>query len=440
MSDEGAFDADVIVVGAGIAGLGAARVLAERGARVLVVEARDRVGGRLLSHKVDGGQVVELGAEFVHGRSPELWKLIEEARVETVERDGAMLRQEGPGKLTRDDDEEDEFAGPLEELEDCDSEDETFASWVARKEFEPWQKHTLKSYVEGFNAADANVIGIRALGVQEKAEDEIEGDRAWHVRGGYAQLAEYLERRVKDAGGEVRLSREVLAVRWRKGDVEVETNRCGLLRARKCIVTLPLGVLQQVNDEGGVRVAPEPRAIAQARRMAMGDAVRFTMVFREAWWLASKAVDEESLARMSFLFTLGETPTVWWTPHPEREQFPTITGWAGGPRARELQGKSAGELGQAACDQLAGVFGLPAERVHAALLSTHTHDWKNDQYSCGSYSYVPAGALDASAAMSEPEAETMYFAGEHTDTTGNWGTVHAALISGLRAAAQVLEG
>ena len=72
------------------------------------------------------------------------------------------------------------------------------------------------------------------------------------------------------------------------------------------------------------------------------------------------------------------------------------------------------------------------------LAATYTHNWRDDPYSCGSYSYVPAGGLDASAAMTEPEAGTLFFAGEHTDTSGHWGTVHAALRTGLRAARQVL--
>jgi len=67
---------DVLILGAGMAGLTAARALAERGIRVCVLEVRPRVGGRILSQKVEGGGTVELGAEFVHGRAPELWALI----------------------------------------------------------------------------------------------------------------------------------------------------------------------------------------------------------------------------------------------------------------------------------------------------------------------------------------------------------------------------
>ena len=87
-------DTHVLVVGAGMAGLSAARVLAERGYRVLVLEAQNRIGGRIFTKRV-GGEVIELGAEFVHGRPPELVALIEEAGLTLVERTGSWVRNVG---------------------------------------------------------------------------------------------------------------------------------------------------------------------------------------------------------------------------------------------------------------------------------------------------------------------------------------------------------
>jgi len=348
-----------------------------------------------------------------------------------------MLREEWGGGVAEDDPQDEAMFEPLEALEDFEGEDVAFADWLATSDVPEDERAALTGYVEGFNAADAARIGVKALGVQQKAEDAIEGDRAWHVLGGYGQLAEYLTARVKELGGEVRVGWEAVAVRWHAGDVEVETNR-GVVHARRCIVTLPLGVLQVVNDEGCLRMAPEPAAISQARRLEMGHAVRFTMMFRSRWWERAGLLDKEKLAAMSFLFTFQRRVRVWWTAHPEPEALPALTGWVGGPRARELEGKSAGELGRAACAELAGVFGVAEELVRWELVATYAHDWSGDVYARGAYSYVPAGALDAPSAMTRPEADTLFFAGEHTDMTGHWGTVHAAIRSGLRAAAQVL--
>jgi monoamine oxidase len=431
-------DIDVIILGAGMAGLVAARTLAERGLRVCVLEAKQRVGGRVMSQKVDGGGTVELGAEFVHGRAPELWALIGEVGAKTVERDGSMLREQQGGGLVEDDPQDESMFEPLEQLEDFTGDDKTFADWLAASDVDEKVRPALMAYVEGFNAADARRISVHSLGAQQKAEDETSGDRSWHVVGGYAQLADYLAVRVKELRGEVRLGYEVLSLRWSAGKVFVDTTQeeC---TAPQCIVTLPLGVLQRVNRLAGIRMDPEPRAIAQARRLEMGHASRFTMVFRDRWWEPSAMLEPETLRAMSFFFTSSRLPPVWWTSHPEAEALPALTGWAGGPRSSAFEGKTAEQLGDEACATLAKIFAVHEEIVRAALVATYTHDWATDPFAQGAYSYVPVGAMDASAAMTQPEAETIFFAGEHTDVTGNWGTVHAAIRSGLRAAAQILK-
>jgi monoamine oxidase len=424
-------NAEVIVIGAGMAGLTAARALAERGVRVLVLEARERVGGRVFSQRAEGA-VVELGAEFIHGRAPELWALIDEARVVTTERDGTTLRAEFGGGIAEDDPQDDGMFETLEELRDYDGPDQNFAEYLKSKSMEPEERAALLGYVEGFNAADARRIGISGLGVQQTAEDATEGDRAWHVRGGYSQLAEYLAARVVELGGEISLGEVVRSVEWERGSVRVATD--AVYAATKCIVTLPLGVLQG----GRVKIVPEPAAIVEARRLAMGHVVRFTMVFRRRWWEdAPVAVAKHKLRDLSFLFTFAEVPRVWWTQHPEPEGV-MLTGWVGGPSSAALGGQSAEELGANACRTLAKIFGVAEEDVRTELIATHTHDWSGDPFSLGAYSYVPAGALDAPHAMTEPADDTLFFAGEHTDVTGHWGTVHAAIRSGLRAAEQVL--
>src|ERR1700744_3984129 len=128
-------DSHVIVIGAGIAGLAAARALTERGVAVTVLEARERVGGRVFTECADGA-TVELGAEFVHGRAPELWALIEEAGIETVERDGTMLRAEFGGGIVEDDPRDDGMFRTLEELREYAGPDQPFAEYLADKPME----------------------------------------------------------------------------------------------------------------------------------------------------------------------------------------------------------------------------------------------------------------------------------------------------------------
>ena len=404
---------DVIVIGAGMAGLAAARRLAEAGLSVLVLEATERVGGRIRTVR-DGEIVVELGAEFVHGRPAELWALIDEAGLATYERTGEFVG--GGGDETQDE--------TLEGLEDFAGEDCSFAEYVARLGLGEAERAREIGYVEGFNAADAREASVRALGVQQRAEDAIDGDRMWRVVEGYERVPEFLGERVEAAGGKILFGAVVETVRWGRDRVRVRTADERVYEAQACVVTLPLGVLQA----GSVAFEPAVASVMEpASRMRMGQVCRFTLVFKRRLW------DE----KVSFLLRPDALPGVWWTARPQEER--SLTGWVGGPRADELLGLGREALRERATGAAAKALGVDEKVVREALVGFHTHDWGVDRYARGAYSWVPVGGLDASAAMSEAVEDTLYFAGEHTDVTGHWGTVHAALRSGLRAAEQVLE-
>jgi len=421
---------DVVVVGAGMAGLTAARALGEGGLRVCVLEARDAVGGRIMTKRAEA-EVVELGAEFVHGRPPELWALIDEIGLESYERDGAQVGFED-GWLQDYSDELDDVFEPLEELEDWTGPDCSFAEFLDRKGIDGGRRWQMVGYVEGFNAADHGVISAASLGAQQKAEDATEGDRVFRVRDGYDRLPEYLAERVTELGGVVRLGHVVEEIRWSEGGAEIVTGM-GVFSARRVVVTLPLGVLQR----GSVRFTPPVDGVMDAAaKMRMGQVCRLTLVFRSRFW--QQLEPQPAMGRLSFLFTFEEMPRVWWTPHPEVSN--SITGWVGGPKAEELIRLSTEELARVAVRTLAKVMGLEEEAVRRELIECYTHDWEADEFARGAYSYVAAGGLGAPAAMAEPVAGTLFFAGEHTDVSGHWGTVHAAMRSGLRAAEQIWRG
>ncbi len=209
---------DVVVIGAGIAGLTAARTLAEAGVRVTVVEARPRIGGRILTHRV-GGETLELGAEFIHGRPPELWALITETGLDTYERDGSQVCfKNGSLKRCR---EEDSAFRLLEGLEEFKGPDVSFNQYVAGLDATEAQRASARSFVEGFNAADSNQISVASLGAQQKAEDSIEGDRLFYLSAGYDRLAQYLANRIVDYGGSIRLNSPVREIRWSPDSVEI---------------------------------------------------------------------------------------------------------------------------------------------------------------------------------------------------------------------------
>lgn len=416
----GDFSCDVVIVGAGVAGLAAARGLAEAGLSVVLLEASGRVGGRVRTVRMTGSNLpIGTGAEFVHGRPPELLAVIEEAGLTLYERGGAFYSYED-GRLRPTEWEESAF----DVLDDLPAEgDMPFNRFLQQKNLPPKIAARVTDYVEGFNAADARVIGTAALRKQQQAEEAMEGERVFRIREGYDRVPLFLLDRFLAAGGDVHLDTPVTEVKWSRGKVLVRTENSALpeLRAQRVVLAIPLGVLKVE----GIKISPLPEAASKAiDGLAMGPATRITLVFRERFW-------EEAAPGLSFLFASGEAVSVWWSASPEDSA--TLTGWIGGPRA--ATGPAGEALRDAAMLTLKKVFGR--EDLDSLLLDWCTHDWQRDPLALGAYSYVPVGALEASEKLAQGFEGTLYFAGEHTDTTGQWGTVHAALRSGLRVVRQV---
>jgi len=421
---------DVIVLGAGIAGLAAARALAEAGLAVLVLEARPHVGGRMhtlhIPDHVSGIEhAIELGAEFIHGRPPALLALLQEAGLAIYETAGEQLCfYDGSVQACPEDNPEDSSDALLRGMGQAaeQSGDMSFDAYLARSQATDQAtdqaRARARSYVEGFNAADASEIGIRGLVRQGAAEEAIEGHRAARVVRGYGALAEFVRDRALAAGTHLLLNTQVTRIEWRTGTCTVHGERGRQWSARQAVCALPLGVLQ------GAAVIFDPAGISfrALHSLRPGTVQRLVLQFKQPWWAGAQP-------RMRFLFAPAFLPSTWWTTAPKPS--PLLTGWIGGPSALRMTGKPLLEEALRTLDKIFGTSRQP-------LVAAHTHDWQLDPYSRGAYSYAPAGAADAYRALAEPVEHTLFFAGEHSDITGHPGTVHGALGSGLRAAQQVL--
>ena len=412
-----------------MAGLTAARRLAEAGRQVLVLEARDRVGGRIRTLRQED-QILELGAEFIHGHPPELWDLIQEAGLETYQIDGTDYCHRND-KLKKCDEQSEifKFLGGLEKWKGPDL---AFADYPPLDKLPPEKHEEIINYVQSFNAADYRQIGIHSLAVQQQAEEAIHGDELFRIRDGYDRLPEFLARKAREAGARIELRRPVERIDWRRGRIEVFARDGGELieiSASKAVIAVPLGVLQQF----GVAFDPLPKALVAANQLAMGPVRRFTLLFRERWWAEH---EDLKFPKLSFLFAHDAMPPVWWSAHPHEDR--TLTGWIGGPRSSAFDQCTREQVGDLACQELARVFSLPLDYLRGQLAFCATHDWQADPFAFGAYSYVPVRGLDSVLNLATPVENTLYFAGEHTDLTGHWGTVHAAIRSGERAARQVL--
>jgi monoamine oxidase len=268
----------------------------------------------------------------------------------------------------------------------------------------------------------------------------------FRVETGYAAIPNFLAEQFVRLGGHLMLDAPAQRVTWKRGTVAIavrdQGGRSSELQADRAVITVPLGVLQAETIE----FEPRPEQILfHAKRLVMGAAVRVILLFRKRFWIEQPRYSKQpeidrELKRLSFLLTPSELPTTWWTPMPHETSL--LTAWTGGPKAMSLLSKSGGS-GKALLNQclttLAKVFELSLADLEKLLVSWHVHDWQADEYSRGAYSFVPAGALDAPERMTHPVEDTLYFAGEHTDTSGHWGTVHAALAAGALAAGRILS-
>ena len=432
---------EVIIIGAGVSGLEAGRALAEAGRRVVILEARDRIGGRIWTRRIPlaGGAslAVELGAEFIHGLPEESWSLIREANLGTYELGGTSWSYSN-GRIHEG---SEQHRGTERVLDDMmqwmarqpSGADLSFAEYLKLTGVKGSAAQAASNYVEGFNAADQSRLSVAALVKQQHAEAAINTDRLFRLEEGYADIPTYLAERFVGAGGELKLGAPVTKITWRRGEVGVQFQDAGgvsQLRANRALITVPLGVLQAEVIE----FVPRPNAVLRhANRLAMGAAMRLILLFKEKFWTEHPD--------LSFLITPSERPSTWWTPMPH--ETPMLTAWAGGPKAASLlrliaSDGNAGALLDQALSTLARIFGRPLADLRSRLISWHLHDWQRDPYSRGAYSYVPVDAWDAPHQLRGPFEDTLYFAGEHTDTSGHWGTVHAALATGTAAAHQLL--
>jgi monoamine oxidase len=398
---------DVVVIGAGVAGLAAARELRRAGRSVAVLEARDRAGGRIHTLRLPGWPVpIEAGAEFVHGRPPTLLRLLGRAPREVRGsyylaglRKGDALWERVHEKL-----------GSIPSLRERSVAD-AFRTLRWRLRTSDEERWMAAAFVEGFNAAPLERASVKSITQQTAFAEKIGGYRIARLPRGYHRLVQRLER-----GLPVELHSPVEEVRWTRGRVLVRTARASY-QAERALITLPLGVLQ----ENAVRFDPPlPRWKTEAiSALAMGKVVKTALLFDEPLW-------PEDLA---FLLVRGAPVPTFWRPLPSRA--PVLIGWAASHNAEALRGRGAVA---AAVRSLRDA--LPGKRVKP--IDAQVFDWQRDRWSRGAYSWVPVGALKQQRALAAAVDDTLFFAGEATHFEGACGTVHGALDTGLRAAREIL--
>ncbi len=410
---------DIIIIGAGAAGLAAAQKLRQSGREALVLEARPRIGGRIWTDRTHSQ--VELGAEFIHGNNAATWQLVRPANLLTepwpwrgsggaevrrVARGGTLLAEEDPlaARVDRLFAQVEAYTGPersvLAEIERLTAGDDAVRPLIDHR-------------FACMEAADISRLNAAAL--REERELNSAGWENYRIAAGYDALPALLAQ-----GVNLRLEAAVAKIGWDEAGARLTLQTGERLQARQVIVTVPLGVLQAGDIEFEPELPPAKRQAIAA--LAMGPVTKLALWFKRQVWPG-----------FTFLVTDGMVLAWWITGTP---QLPALMGYIGGPAALALAQLGQDEAIAQARREARALFGAA---VDEAFVAGRMVSWAADPWSRGAYSYTPLGASTATRAeLAAPLQNTLFFAGEATLTNGHLATVHGAIESGWRAAAEVL--
>jgi len=432
---------DVVIIGAGVSGIAAASELRKSGLSVLILEARDHVGGRAWTrHEPDLSAPIELGAEFIHGRVPETFELLREVGKAALDTSGAHWRLRD-GKLVQNT--EDLFGSiqvALERSNVLKQPDISFDTWLSRSGeygLSPEAAAMARAFVEGFDAADPARVSAHFIAKEWGSGGMLDSPQ-FRPLGGYSSVLAALVGELDRENIRLQLQTVVREVRWRRGSVEIDAaflDQPFSVQATCAIVTLPLGVLQApAGATGTVRFVPGLDTKREAlQQLVFGPVLKLSLRFRTAFW---EKLDGGRHAGAAFFHSAATAFPTFWTSLPLRA--PLLTAWVAGPKAARLSMYEMPDIVRQAMDSLSTVFG-GRPQSEFELEAAYLHNWQTDPFSRGAYSYIAVGGGDARRTLAEPLEGTLFFAGEATDTEGEAATVTGALQSGARAAREVAE-
>ncbi|MGY3237551.1 MULTISPECIES: flavin monoamine oxidase family protein [unclassified Bradyrhizobium] len=414
----------IVIVGAGAAGLMAARELARGGKRVTILEARERCGGRIYPLPAsEFGYPADLGAEFVHGEAPLTRGLAREAALTVRTIGGAQWSFDGTefSRENRRDPYDEQLHAAVKDL----TEDITVADFLRRHFAGPEYarlQHAVERMVEGYDAADPERASTLAL--RDEWMNDGHATQA-RIDGGYGGLVDFLAAECRRSGVAIHFSAAVTSIEQSGGKLIVRaagaTHGCN-----RVILTVPLPLLREI------ALPPAARAKASASdEIGFGSVIKILLRFTRPWWREQR----RELSDMLFLLSDAAIP-VWWTRQPD--PHPVLTGWFGGPRTAELAHLDPQGLIDAGIDSLSAIFGLSREAIARDVVAAAAANWAHDPFAGGAYSWATPRSRAAQERLAQADGPVL-FSGEALYRGRDMGTVEAALASGMETAGRILR-
>ncbi|MCS6836210.1 MAG: FAD-dependent oxidoreductase [Anaerolineae bacterium] len=411
----------ILVIGAGVAGLSAAHDLAQAGEAVTVLEARDRLGGRVYTRHDVASFPIEFGAELIHGDRVVTWDWVRRLGLHILnwpKQDESLVRMEDGRWLTMRQacDQDPDFALTRTWARDFPTpqDGESFAAYLERVGFSAEQIRYVRRSFGNALGEDIDLVDARAA--LDEIQDKESGKGDFRLVEGYSAFYNALAE-----GLDIRLNCVVQRITWGAAGVEVLCADGQRHQGQAAVVTLPLGVLQS----GAVCFEPELPVDKQAALagLRMGASIKMIYVFEQP------ITEPHIMAIYSRL-----NPPTWWSPSAGRDVPGQVwTAFISGNWARQLL--ALGEEGalQAGLDALRQELGRPDLQPVARYLQ----NWPQDPFTLGGYSVVKAGHYGAREKLAAP-TPPLFWAGEASARTHQAATVHGAYLTGRRAAAEIL--
>jgi monoamine oxidase len=427
---------DVIVIGGGAAGLMCGLRLAEAGRAVLLLEAREKLGGRIHTiHPPGFSTYIEAGAEFIHGEMPLTLSLLQEAKIPYYPVESEMLRINNGKKQSSpfSSKEWEQFIYQLKELKQDMSLDDFLLKYFSEDKFTALC-NMAKNYASGYDAADTSLVSSFALREEWLHEDD---SAQYRIEDGYGCMIQYLEKKLIDSGGRIRLSSAVKNISWEKNSVTVTTQKGETYSGTKLVITVPLGILQlPASHHSAISFLPSiDDYMKKFKSIGFGNTIK--VILQVNYPFIQKILKQLGSDDIHPKFILtDEIIPAWWTQSSPKSGI--LTGWVGGNKASELAKKNDNDILEIAVKCLSGMLSVTYKNILNEVNKSFISNWYKNIYTFGSYSYPVLNGEDSIKSVNKPLVDTVYFCGEGLYLGAAIGTVEAALFSGHNVAHNIL--